>query len=95
MRAIEFTQNGSRFEAEFDSAGKEVFQINRTERARFDIYSKIGGAAKGDTPWVNIYTEYPVGERQNLLFILDIPKGIKVKMVSYSEIDSAYAESTN
>lgn len=92
MRELEFTKNGSRFESEFESEGKEVFQINRSERGHFDVYAKIGG---GVNPYVSVFSEPTVGERQNLLFTLDIPAGLSVKIVSYTEVASAYAESVD
>lgn len=86
---MDFIQKGNRWECEFEIDGKQIMQIIRTDRGGFDIYAKSN---YDNLPYVSVYSEPRVGERQNLLFTLDIPVGMMVKLVSYTEIVSAYAE---
>lgn len=46
-----------------------------------------GGANK----WVSVYNEPSVGNRKDILQTIDIPAGVDVLLVSWTEVTSAYA----
>lgn len=90
MNILEFEKKGSRWECEISPSGEATVQVNRAERGEFTVYARIsdeGGANK----WVSVYNEPSVGNRRDILQTIDIPAGVDVLLVSWTEVTSAYA----
>ena len=79
---LTFTKNGSRYEAEIISAGEPItVQIDRSEKKDLTVYGAIDGMEQ-----VALFTTSIL---QNVLFQVDVPEGLKVKIVSWAPVTSA------
>lgn len=90
MTTLEFTKNGSRWESEVLSPDREfTLQVNRAGRGEFTVYARISDEG-GVNNWVSIYNEPSVGNRKDILQTVDVPNGVDVLLVSWTEVESAY-----
>lgn len=44
----------------------------------------------GVNNWVSIYNEPSIGNRKDILQTVDVPNGVDVLLVSWTEVESAY-----
>lgn len=81
---LEFKQEGLGYVCEFEPGGKCVVQIERVnEEKAFAVYGSIDGMKP-----VRIYSRES-GKKGGILFQLDVAEGVRVKLVSWSEVTKA------
>lgn len=76
-----FEQKGSRYECELNPTEPITVEVQREEKKDFTVYAHIG-----DLKEVPIFA---VNTLDSIIFELDVPEGVTVKMVSWSPVVSA------
>ena len=76
---LNFVKNGIRYECDIVADSEPTaIQVDREEKADFTVYGSIDDMAQ-----VPLYSTSIL---QNILFQLDVPEGMKVKLVSWSPV---------
>lgn len=82
---LNFTKDGSRWVCEVNPAVPFVAQVQMREKKDFTVYGFIGGM-----PPVSLFAS---GLYDNIIFQVDVPAGVTVRMVAMSEVlDAQMAE---
>lgn len=79
---LNFTKDGSRWVCELNPSVPFTAQVRMAEKRDFTVYGFIG-----DMPPVALYAS---GIYNNVLFQVDVPSGVTVRMVAMSEVLDAY-----
>lgn len=85
MTNIEFTkaQGYERWEAELNPSIPITVEVNREEAKDFTVYASVDGDTMSYVPL------YSTNRLKDLIFQIDVPEGLHVKMVSWSLVTSA------
>ena len=74
---IEFNKEKQGYSCEFTSVGKCVIQIDREKSGILSIYAKLEGM-----DYALLYQYPSVSFNDNILFELDVQKGLSIKILS-------------
>lgn len=78
---LTFTQTGSRYECVITPSDPTTIQVSRGGGSDFTVYAYIDDMNPVSIFTTNIY--------DNLIFQLDVPEGVSVRMVSWSPVTAA------
>lgn len=79
---LNFTKDGSRWVCELNPAVPFTAQVQMKEKKDFSVYAFIG-----DMPQVSLFAS---SIYDNIIFQVDVPSGVTVRMVAQSEVIDAY-----
>lgn len=79
---LTFTKDGSRWVCELNPSVPFTAQVQMKEKKDFTVYGYIGNMEPVSLVATSIY--------DNILFQVDVPEGVTVKMVAMSEVIDAY-----
>ena len=75
---IEFIQDGTKWACEMKPSASFVAQVQMADKKDFTVYAFIEGMKPIAVFASNLY--------DNLIFKVDVPSGVTVRMVAYSEV---------
>ena len=75
---LNFKKDGSRWVCELNPTVPFSVQVRMAEKKDFTVYAFIGGMEPVSLASTNIY--------DNLIFQVDVPEGVTVRMVAHSEV---------
>ena len=78
---LNFQKDGSRWVCEINPAVPTTVQVQMAEKKDFTVYNYIGNMKPVAVFATNIY--------DNIIFQVDVPEGVTVRMVSQSEVIDA------
>lgn len=78
---LNFKQEGSKYVYDFVSEGAVTIQVERNEKKDFTVYAFIG-----DLTPVPLFTSSTF---EDIIFQVDVPEGVNVRLVSWCEVVSA------
>lgn len=80
---LTFTKNGGKEECVITATAPYVVQVSRDSTNDFTVYANLEGMEP-----MGIYSSYG----KDLIFTVDVPAGVSVKMISWSHVVSAKYE---
>lgn len=78
---LNFTQDGSKYICEITPSEVATIQVELAEKKEFTVYGYIEGMKPVSLFSTNIY--------DNLIFQVDVPEGVTVRMVSWTPVITA------
>lgn len=78
---LTFTKDGTKYVCELTPTEPVVVQVEREDKKDFTVYGYIDG--------MEPVALFSTSILKDLLFQLDVPEGVKVRMVSWSPVTSA------
>lgn len=78
---LTFENKGSYYECVLNPSEPVTVEVQRTDKKDFTVYAHIG-----ELPDVPIFS---VNTMDNIIFELDVPEGVTIRMVSWSPVISA------
>ncbi|EXZ30850.1 hypothetical protein F030043B2_15100 [Bacteroides fragilis] len=81
---LEFNKEKQGYSCEFTSVGKCVIQIDREKSGTLSIYAKLEGM-----DYTLLYQYPSVSFNDNIIFELDVQKGLSIKILSSVGVMSA------
>lgn len=79
---LNFTKDGSRWVCELNPSVPFTAQVQMKEKKDFTVYGYIGNMEPVSLVATSIY--------DNIIFQVDVPEGVTVRMVAMSEVIDAY-----